>query len=90
MEPLGPLVDSVIPRLIAQSPMTPEKVSFAWRMAVGPTIDRVTRARLAGVTLLVDGDAQWLREVDRSRDLILSRVQRLLGAGVVRGIKCST
>ena len=88
MEPLGALVDSVIPRLLAQSPLTPEKVNFAWRMAVGPAIDRVTRARLAGVTLLVDGDAQWLREVDRSRELILSRVQRLLGAGVVRGIKC--
>jgi len=31
-----------------------------------------------------------LREVDRSQDLILRRLQRLLGAGVVRGIKCST
>jgi hypothetical protein len=49
----------------------------------------VTRARLAGVTLIVDGEPQWLREVDRSQDLILRRLQRLLGAGVVRGIKCS-
>ncbi len=90
MEPLGSRVDSVIPRQLAQSPMTPENVNFAWRMAVGVAIDRVTRARLAGVTLIVDGDPQWLREVDRSHDLILRRLQRLLGADVVRGIKCST
>jgi len=90
MEPVGPLVDSVIPRLLAQSPMTPEKVNFAWRLAVGAAIDRVTRARLAGVTLIVEGDPHWLREVDRSSDLILSRLQRLLGADAVRGIKCST
>jgi hypothetical protein len=88
MESIGPLVDSVIPRLLAQSPMTPEKVNFAWRVAVGAAIDHVTRARLAGVTLLVDGDPHWLREVDRSRDLILGRLQRLLGADNVRGIKC--
>jgi hypothetical protein len=58
-------------------------------MAVGVAIDRVTSARLAGVTLIIDGEPQWLREVDRSQDLILRRLQRLLGAGVVRGIKCS-
>src|SRR5262245_55386464 len=88
MEPVGPLVDAVIPRLLAHTPMTAEKVKFAWRMAVGAAIDRVTSARLSGVTLLVEGDAQWLREVDRSSDLILGRLQRLLGPNAVRGIKC--
>jgi hypothetical protein len=87
VEPLGPLVDSVIPRLLAQAPMTPEKVNFAWRVAVGAAIDHVTRARLAGVTLIVDGEPQWLREVDRSQDLILRRLQRLLGAETVRFLK---
>lgn len=90
MEPIGPLVDAVIPRLLASAPLTREKVNFAWRVAVGPAIDRVTTARLAGVTLVVAGDAQWLREVERSRDLILTRVQRLLGAEVVRKLSCST
>jgi hypothetical protein len=87
VEPLGPLVDSVIPRLLAQAPMTPEKVNFAWRVAVGAAINHVTRARLAGVTLIVDGEPQWLREVDRSQDLILRRLQRLLGAETVRFLK---
>jgi hypothetical protein len=90
MEPVGPLVDTVIPRLLASAPLTPEKVNFAWRVAVGPAIDRVTSARLAGVTLVVTGDAQWLREVERSRDLILTRVQRLLGAETVRKLSCAT
>jgi hypothetical protein len=89
MEPVGPLVERVVPRLLAGVPTTPQKVNFAWRLAVGQAIDRVTRVRLSGVTLLVEGDAQWLREVDRSRDLILGRLQRLLGADAVRGIKCT-
>ena len=88
MEPFRPFDDGVIPRLIENAPLTPEKVSFAWRMAVGGSIDRVTRARLAGATLVVEGEPQWLREVDRSGDLILRRLQRLLGADTVRGIKC--
>jgi hypothetical protein len=89
MEPVGPLAYSVIPRLLASSPMTPEKVNLAWRVAVGAAIDRVTRARLTGVTLIVEGEAPWLREVDRSSDLILARLQRLLGPDAVRGIKCN-
>ena len=57
-------------------------------MAVGPALDRATRVRLAGQALVVEGDARWLREVARSRDLVLSRLKRLLGPGVVVSISC--
>lgn len=88
MEPLGPLVDMVLPALVAKAPLTPEKVSFAWRVSVGPAIDHVTQVRLAGATLVVTGDTEWLREIERSRALILRRVQRVLGPGVVAKLTC--
>jgi Dna[CI] antecedent, DciA len=88
MDPLGPLADAVVPRLIANAPLTPEKVGFAWRTAVGPGIDRATRVRLAGSVLRVTGEPQWLREVERSQGLIVTRLQRLLGSDVVRRIAC--
>jgi Dna[CI] antecedent, DciA len=88
MDPLGSLADAVVPRLIASAPLTPEKVGFAWRTAVGPAIDRATRVRLAGTVLVVTGEPQWLREVERSQGLIVGRLQRLLGASVVRKVAC--
>jgi hypothetical protein len=83
MDPLGQLVDRVVPALIARAPLTPEKIKFAWRTAVGPAIDRATEVRLVEHTLVIHGDARWLAEIDRSRDLILRRLTRLLGPGVV-------
>jgi hypothetical protein len=88
MEPLGSLLHVVVPALVAKAPLTPEKVQFAWRVSVGSAIDRATRARLAGATLVVSGETQWLREVERSRDLILRRLQRILGPGVVGALDC--
>lgn len=88
MEPPGPLIDAVVPALIARAPLTPEKIGFAWRTAVGPALDRATAVRLVDHTLVVAGDARWRREIDRSRDLILGRLRRLLGPGVVGAISC--
>ena len=89
MEGIGPLIDSVVPALLARAPLTPEKVAFAWRAAVGPAIDRATAVRLEDRTLVVQGDDRWLREVDRSRDLVLARLKRLLGPTVVSALSCS-
>jgi hypothetical protein len=89
MEPLGSLADRILPGLVSNQPLTPEKVDFAWRVSVGAAIDRATRVKLAGATLVVTGEAQWLKEIDRSRALILRRLQRVLGESVVRTIACS-
>jgi hypothetical protein len=69
--------------------LTPEKVQFAWRLSVGPAIDRATRVRLAGATLVVNGEPQWLKEIERSKALIVRRLQRVLGDSVVRTLSCS-
>jgi hypothetical protein len=90
MDPLGSLAERVLPALIRNQPLTPEKVQFAWRVSVGAAIDRATRVRLAGATLLVSGEPKWLKEIDRSQALILKRVQRVLGESVVRTLTCTS
>ena len=73
--------------VLRKAPMTPEKVAFAWRTAVGPAVDRVTSIELRGAVLHVRAkDAAWQREVERSAALIRTRLDALLGAAVVRGI----
>jgi hypothetical protein len=73
--------------VLRKAPLTPEKVAFAWRTAVGPAVDRVTTIELRGAVLHVQAkDAAWQREVERSAALIRARLEMLLGAAVVRGI----
>ncbi len=73
--------------VLRKAPLTPEKIAFAWRTAVGPSVDRATNVELDGVTLRVHAkDAQWRREIEHSAGLIRARLDLLLGAGVVRGL----
>ncbi|MFN8641870.1 MAG: DciA family protein [Candidatus Binatia bacterium] len=83
----------VLPKMLApavrQAPLTPEKVSFAWRTAVGPAIARVTSATLGvdGVLTVTSHDAQWAREVHRLRHDLLRGLEPWLGVGVVTRIE---
>jgi len=62
-------------------------VSFAWRAAVGPAVERETSVRLEGATLIVDAaNRQWAREIRRSSSIILKRLQNFLGPDVVSEI----
>jgi hypothetical protein len=70
------------------APLTPEKVVFSWRAAVGPAVDKVTSVELRHDVLYVRArDAAWQREIERSAPLIRSRLDGLLGDRVVRRIE---
>jgi Dna[CI] antecedent, DciA len=87
MQGIGTLPALVLPALLARAPLTPEKVTFVWGLAVGSAIARATTADLADTVLTVrTTDPAWAREVERSRALILSRVQQLLGPALVKSI----
>jgi hypothetical protein len=91
MRPLIHAVPGALAMLLRDAPLSPGKVAFAWRAAVGPALERVTSARLEGRTLIVEAaTAQWGREVSRSVHVILPRLQTLLGAGAVTGISIRT
>jgi len=73
--------------ILRRAPLTPEKVAFSWRTAVGPAVDKVTSVELHdGVLYVRAKDAAWQREVERSAALIRSRLDGLLGDRVVRRI----
>lgn len=91
MQSITKAVPGAIVELLRGAPLSPGKVQFAWRAAVGPAFERVTAVRLEGQTLLVDAvSAQWAREVNRSSPMILARVQVLLGATTVTAIHVRT
>jgi hypothetical protein len=74
--------------ILRRAPLTPEKVAFSWRTAVGPAVDKVTSVELRnGVLHVWARDLAWTREIERSAALIRSRLDSLLGDGVVRYIE---
>ena len=83
-EPLGQAVPNAITTLLRNTPMSPGKMQFAWKVAVGAAMDRGTFVRLEGGHLLVEAKtAAWAKEVSRSSRIILKRLQTLLGPEVV-------
>ena len=78
-------VTSALRTLLRDQPLSKGKVSLAWSAAVGRTIDRVTSVSLGrdGTLRVRADDRHWAREIGRSSALIMSRVNRLLGNGIV-------
>lgn len=82
------MLPAVVASVVRKAPLTPEKVAFAWRMAVGARVDGATTIALRNGTLHVHAtEAGWLREVEHSAPVIRSRMATLLGPDVIRFIK---
>ena len=91
VRPIAHAIPGALVELLRGAPLSPGKVSFAWRAAVGTAMERVTTVRLDDRTLVVDATtAQWAREVSRSSAVILTRVQTLLGPDAVHSISVRT
>ncbi|HEY6507179.1 MAG TPA: DciA family protein [Vicinamibacterales bacterium] len=85
-------VQSMLPAGLAEAlrkaPLCEEKVSLAWRMAVGISVDHASQVSLQEGALLVRVDRrEWQREIRRSSALIRARLDAFLGQGIVRTIK---
>jgi len=77
-------IKDAMPRVVADivraAPLSPAKVAFAWRLAVGPAVDRNTTIQLDQGTLIVEATTpQWADEVRRSTHLIVGRLRSMLG-----------
>ena len=87
MIPVSRVMPDVLAEVLRKAPLTPEKVAFAWRAAVGPSVDKVTTIELRQRTLHVRvKDATWQREINRSAALIRARLETLLGEGIVTSL----
>jgi hypothetical protein len=90
MEPVQSLMPGVVARLVRSSPLTPEKIAFAWRAAVGPAVSRATRIRLTGLLGVLEvtvEDDRFGDELARSAPVVLRRLQDLLGVDAVYRIE---
>lgn len=80
MIPLQDLSAGVLAEIIRRQPASKERTQFAWQLAVGQALARVTTVELSGRVLNVHAnDPRWVVEIDRARDEVLRKMQRLLG-----------
>lgn len=89
MDPIQNLLHPAAAACLRPAPLSPAKVQCAWQLAVGASLARVSNVRLGdGGVLEVDaGDSPWRHEIERSRPLILQRLQATLGPEVIRTIR---
>jgi hypothetical protein len=91
MRSISHIVPAALMELLRTAPLSDGKVTFAWKTAVGPALERATNVKLEGGTLIVETTApQWAREVKRSSGVIITRLKTLLGEGTVHRIEVRT
>ncbi len=80
MQPIQTFAHGVLAQIVRRQPPSRERTAFAWQIAVGPAIARATTVFLdQGVLTVGAADARWIREIDRVRDVVLLKMQSLLG-----------
>ena len=91
MRPIGHVMPAALMELLSHAPLSDGKVTFAWKAAVGPALERATAVKLESGVLFVDATGpQWAREIRRSNGVILTRLKTLLGEGTVQRIEVRT
>ena len=85
MQSLNQFAPAVLADIIRRQAPSPERTTFAWAMAVGPALARVTTVELRDRALVVTArDARWAKEIGRASDTILTRLRQLVGDSVDR------
>jgi predicted nucleic acid-binding Zn ribbon protein len=88
MIPVQRFASGVIADIVRRQPASKARTEFAWQLAVGPAIARATVVNLdQGMLRVTAIDARWIQELKRSRDVILARLQDLLGADQITHIR---
>ena len=89
MHPVRDAVSPALASVLRRQPLSPGKVAFAWRVAVGLPMARATHPRLTetGALVVEAAGEHWARETVRSVPQILPRLEALLGPEVVRRVE---
>jgi hypothetical protein len=85
MDSLHTVLPRALVELFRQGPMSQGKLEAAWRVAVGDALSRVGNVRLQpdGSVEVRAVDQRWQRELKRSSNMILSKLNGLLGAQAI-------
>lgn len=87
MRSIQTFAGGVLAQIVRRQPPSPARTSFAWQLAVGPALARVTSVEMEGTTVRVRAaDERWLKEIERARAVVLPKLQQLLGADAVTRI----
>lgn len=88
MIPVRHVTSAVVIDLLRRQPISAGKVRFAWDMAAGAALARATTVELSaeGTMLVKAATRAWAREVERSSELLLTRLRELLGSETVARI----
>jgi hypothetical protein len=82
------MVPAGLAEALRKAPLCDEKVALAWRIAVGPAVNQVSRVHLANGRLTVHvSRPEWQREVRRSTPVIKARLDAFLGEGAVTSVE---
>jgi hypothetical protein len=88
MIPIQRLSSGVLAEIVRRQAPSPARTSFAWQLAVGPALARVTTVTLTGTVMTVHSpDARWTKEVVRARGVVMARLQQLLGPDTVTSVR---
>jgi predicted nucleic acid-binding Zn ribbon protein len=88
MLPIQQLASSVLGEIIRRQPPSDARTTFAWQIAVGAALARATVVRLVdGVLTVSTSDLRWVTELEAARDIVLRRLQQLLGPDAVTKIR---
>jgi predicted nucleic acid-binding Zn ribbon protein len=84
MLPIQTFSTGVLAGILRRQPASDARTRFAWQMAVGPALARVTAVELHERVLTARcADPRWAPELTRARDVVLERLQQLLGPEAV-------
>jgi hypothetical protein len=87
MQPFQSFAAGVLASVIRRQPPSPARTAFAWTVAAGPAMARAATGEARdGVLVITAKDARWTREIARACDVILPRVQQLLGPDAISSI----
>ncbi|HEU4934982.1 MAG TPA: DciA family protein [Vicinamibacterales bacterium] len=87
MIPLQSFSAGVLAEIVRRQPASKERTNFAWQLAVGQPVARVTTVELRDGVLTVSAvDRRWIREIERSRDSVTKKMQQILGADQIKRI----
>ncbi len=88
MIPVQSILSTTLVEIVRRQPASKERNAFAWQLAVGPALARVTTVDLsAGVLSVRAVDRRWALEIERAREVVLQKMQHLLGPAEVKRLK---
>ncbi len=74
----------VLAEIVRRQPASKDRTNFAWQLAVGQALARVTTVELSDGVLSVRAvDRRWIREIERARESVMEKMQHLLGTDQV-------